>query len=83
MITPDEVLRTCHTEGRAGTFSISEQAHERARSQGHSPGDLRHALGRATRCALQDGRWLVAGPSLDGTEISMAVVIAGGSLSVI
>jgi hypothetical protein len=84
MPTPaEEVLGACHSAGRVGTFSISEQAHNRARGQGHSPADLRHALAQATSCELTETRWIVRGPSLDGTEVTLAVVLANGTLSVV
>jgi hypothetical protein len=28
-------------------------------------------------------RWIVRGPSLDGTEVTLAVVLANGTLSVV
>jgi hypothetical protein len=81
-----ETLQVCHAAGRTGSFSISEEAHARARCNGHSPADLRHALGEATWCqrnAGSDGRWSVRGPSLDGTEVILDVVLTSGTLSVV
>ncbi len=78
-----ETLEACRSAGRTGSFSISEHAHARARALGHSPADLRHALAQATRCAPAEGRWTVIGPSLDGTEVTLSVVLAGGTLSVV
>jgi len=81
-----ETLEFCYAAGRTGSFSISEQAHARARALGHSPADLRHALSQATSCGRAegpDGRWIVRGPSLDGTEITLNVVLASGTLSVV
>jgi hypothetical protein len=84
MPTPaEEVLAACHTAGRVGAFSISEQAHNRARGQGHSPADLRHALAQATSCEPSEARWTVRGPSLDGTEVTFSIVLANGTLSVV
>jgi len=81
-----ETLEACYEAGRTGSFSISEHAHARARAEGHSPADLRHALSNASRCARidgQEGRWLIHGPSLDGTEVTLNVVLAGDTLSVV
>jgi hypothetical protein len=80
-----EMLEACYEAGRTGAFSISERAHARARSLGHSPADLRHALTNASRCAPADGngRWTVHGPSLDGTEMALNIVLTGGMLSVV
>jgi hypothetical protein len=84
MPTPaEEILAACRSAGRTGTFSISEQAHARARQEGHSPADLRHALARAASCALAEARWIVRGPSLDGTEVTLSVVLSNGTLSVV
>jgi hypothetical protein len=84
MPTPVEtILDLCRSAGRVGAFSISEQAHTRAREQGHSPADLRHALAQATSCEPTEGRWTVRGPSLDGTEVTLTIVLANGTLSVI
>jgi hypothetical protein len=81
-----DTLQVCHTAGRTGSFSISEDAHARARGNGHSPADLRHALGQATWCERSegpDGRWTVRGPSLDGTEVILSIVLTSGTLSVV
>jgi hypothetical protein len=83
MPTPEEVLGACHSAGRMGTFSISEQAHARARGEGHSSADLRHALAQASSCELTEARWMVRGPSLDGTEVTFGIVLANGALSVV
>jgi hypothetical protein len=83
MLSSDELLRACHSAGRSGSFSIREQAHARAWAQGHSPADVRHALAEATSCELADDRWTVRGPSLDGTELTLSVVLAGRTLSVV
>jgi hypothetical protein len=83
MPTADEVLRTCRACGRSGAFSISEHAHTRAREQGHSHSDLVHALAHATFCEPADSRWAAYGPSLDGTQVTMFVVLAAGALSVV
>jgi hypothetical protein len=79
----EEVLEACRAAGRMGTFSISESAHARAREQGYSPADLRHALAQATSCKPSAPRWTVCGPSLDGTEVTLSVVVANGALSVV
>lgn len=83
MLTADEVLRLCRACGRSGGFSVSEDAHDRAREKGHSPADLMHALAHATQCTHDAGRWTVRGPSLDGTEIALSVVLGAGALSVV
>jgi hypothetical protein len=84
MPTPaEDVLSACHAAGRMGAFSISEQAHNRARGQGFSPADLRHALAQATSCEPSEARWTVRGPSLDGKEITLSVVLSNGTLSVV
>lgn len=81
-----ETLEACYAAGRTGTFSISESAHARARALGHSPADVRHALSQATRCERADGldkHWIVCGPSLDGSEITLNIVLTAGTLSVV
>jgi hypothetical protein len=83
MLTADEVLRSARACGKSGAFSISAYAHARARGQGHSQADLVHALAHATCCEPGDGRWAVEGPSLDGTTITLFVVLDAGTLSVV
>jgi hypothetical protein len=83
MSTPEDILAACRSSGKAGRFSVSEQAQNRAGMEGHSPADLRHALAEAIRCELADGRWIVRGPSLDGTQVTLSVVLEGGTLSVV
>jgi hypothetical protein len=81
-----ETLEACYEAGRTGAFSISEDAHARARALGYSPADVRHALGQAVRCARAsgpDGRWTVDGPSLDGSVLTLSIVLVGGTLSVV
>jgi hypothetical protein len=89
MSTGEGTLEACYAAGRSGTFSISEHAHSRVRALGHSPADVRHALTHATRCERagradgDDRQWTVHGPSLDGSEITLNVVLTAGSLSVV
>jgi hypothetical protein len=86
MPTAEDALRICQAYGRSGAFSISQSAHARVRAEGLSPADVEHALANAARCAPADGgegRWAIRGPSLDGTEIDLLVVLAADALSVV
>jgi hypothetical protein len=86
MITPEEMLRLCQAYGRAGRFVVSERAHARSREQGHSQADLVHALTHAIGCERAEealAKWIVRGPSLDGAEMALFVVLAAGVLSVV
>ncbi|MDB4997960.1 MAG: hypothetical protein JWM74_5392 [Myxococcaceae bacterium] len=82
-MSPDALLMIVRKRAAAGEYVLSNEAIERARVAGHSPGDVRHALAHAVDCLAEGGgRWTVVGTSLDGTEMRVLVLVAAGGSDV-
>lgn len=79
-----EALELCRRHSTAGTYVVSEAAHERLKTQGLSQGDVLNVLASASSCTLVVGRrWTIHGSSLDGAPMSVLVAFDDGAVTVL
>lgn len=69
-----EALELCRKHAAAGTYVISEAAHQRLRLRGLSQTDVLNVLTTATVFSfVSDRRWTIEGHSLDGQPLHILV----------